>query len=215
MNVHKDYVKQLDFLEEMAFLKASRIICLDGINFNPKDNLAKYGWSEMGREAITFQIRIASKNYAVMAAMSEEGFIGWCIYDHTVCNTDVASFIRERVAPMFGAEHVLLLDNAANQRHDYVILTMETELGGRFKFNVAYSPELNPIERGFALIRTWIRSHEHLDMFRGDDGAYRLINAAFHNYSIIGPEGDKCYGFFDLYRNNHQSFLDETFLSEI
>ena len=44
----------------------------------------------------------------------------------------------------------VLLDNAANQRHASVIGSMEFYLGGLYKFNARYSPELNPIERGLS-----------------------------------------------------------------
>jgi hypothetical protein len=51
-----------------------------------------------------------------MAAMSELGYLGWEIFDHSVCNTDLADFIRERVTPLFDADigKYLLLDNAPN-----------------------------------------------------------------------------------------------------
>ena len=66
------------------------------------------------------------------------------------------------VAPVFvlSRDKILLLDNSANQRHPHVIATMELLLHGNFKFNVEYSPELNPIERGFSLVRRWIRTNE-------------------------------------------------------
>lgn len=192
-------------MEEMGFLSGNRIVCMDGIHFNPKDNLTKYGRSEKGCEAIVLQIYIEHRCFAVHAAMSEDGFIAWEIFEGNVLNTDVANFIRERLAPKFGADKYLLLDNAANQKTDHVLDTMERCLKGRYKFNAEYSPELNPIERGFSLVRHWIREHEH----EYEGKLIELINHAFFTHSVEGHLGDKCYNFFDLYRYNHKCFLDE------
>jgi hypothetical protein len=205
INRAKDYGKQLDFMESMKFLSADRIVCMDGIHFNPKDNLGKYGWSEMGREALVLQIFIEHRCFAVHAAMSEDGFIAWEIFEGNVCGTDVSTFITDKLAPIIGKDKFLLLDNAANQRTEQVIITMETALEGRYVYNVEYSPELNPIERGFSLIRRWIRDNEG-DFVGNPVG---LISSSFSAYSTEGPLGDLCYNFFDLYRQNHNEFLSE------
>jgi transposase len=193
----------------MKYLSADRLICMDGIHFNPKDNLDKFGWADSGREAVVFQIVIESRSYAVHAAMSEYGFIAWDIFDGDVCGSDVSSFIKNKLSPVFQNNSFLLLDNAANQRTDEVIATMESSLGGRFVYNVEYSPELNPIERGFSLIRRWIRNNEQMYLGRH----VLLINSAFNAYSVEGPFGDMVFMFFELYRKNHECFLHDISLN--
>ena len=103
-----------------------------------------------------------------------------------------------------GPNDYLLLDNAKNHKSVKVIDALNTALGARYKFNSEYSPELNPIEHGFSLVRRWIRTHEHEYTY----DHLGLINAAFYNDSIYGPEGYKCASFFHMYKNNHQQFLD-------
>lgn len=204
-NIRKDYEAQLDFLDDTKFLMAKQIFALDGIQFNPQDNIEKFGWALVGHEAQAYQICVENRTFAVHAAMVEHGFCAWEIFESNVCGTDVAEFIRVRVAPLFRADSFLLLDNAKNQNTDEVIDTMEECLGGRYFYNVAYSPELNPISRGFSMLRCWIRDHEQES--RGDP--ISLINRGFHLYSIEGPWGYKCYNLFDMYRLNHARFLDE------
>ena len=107
-----------DCQHAQGLLEATRLYGRDGIFISISYRLhrwVQYGWAERCREAIVLQIRIDSRNYAVMAAMSEDGFIGWEIYEHNVRNTDVVNFIKVRVAPLFGETKFLLLDNAANQ----------------------------------------------------------------------------------------------------
>ena len=84
----------LEMLQEIGFLDGGDIISVDGINFNAEDNHAKYGRALRGHEAIVLQITIAGVSYAVMAAMSESGFIAWTIYNGSVCGEHVAEFLR-------------------------------------------------------------------------------------------------------------------------
>ncbi len=203
-NVHKDYIHQLDHLEAMAWLPSSQIVSFDGIHFKDSDNWAKYGYSLKNEPLSVLQIVIDGKAYAVHAAMTVHGFIAWEIFDHDVYGIDVASFIRHRVAPLFGPNDYLLLDNARNHKTAEVIEALDTALGSRFKFNSEYSPELNPIEHGFSLVRSWIRTHEY--QYACDH--LGLINAAFFNYSVYGPEGYQCANFFNIYENNHRQFFE-------
>ena len=121
---------------------------------------------------------------------------------HSQTNLQVYQYIQEGEK-----KHFLILDNARNQKTDGVINTMEISLGGRYAYIPAYSPELNPIEHAFSIIRHWIRDHEHESL--GDPMA--LINRAFHLYSIEGELGYRLYNLFDLYRRNHNRFIDEIF----
>jgi hypothetical protein len=89
----------LDILEELGSLDAGNIVSVDGINFNPDDNHAKYGRALRGHEAVVLQITIDGISYAVMAAMSDRGFIAWTIYDSSVCGENVAEFLRYKVIP--------------------------------------------------------------------------------------------------------------------
>ena len=190
-------------MEAIAFLRGSQQVAFDGIHFKEEDNGAKYGYSLVDRPANILQIIIDGKAYAVHAAMKEYGFIAWEIFEGNVCGTDVATFIKMRVTPMFSSDDYLLLDNAKNHKTAEVFEALENDLGGRYKFNAEYSPELNPIELGFSMVRAWIRANQH--RYSGDP--IGLINAGFHHYSMYDPEhteGYKCYNLFEMYRVNHQ-----------
>ena len=54
----KDVGMQLKYLEDMAFVHPSRIVDMDGIHYNPKDYLERYGWTSMGQEAYALQLII-------------------------------------------------------------------------------------------------------------------------------------------------------------
>ncbi len=86
-----------------------------------RDNCAKYGCSLRGHEAFVLQLSINGVSFAVMAAISEDGFIAWTIYDGTVCGSHVAEFGGTKVNPRLRPNHIILLDNAANQSTPEVV----------------------------------------------------------------------------------------------
>ena len=195
---------QLKYLEDMAFVHPSRIVDMDGIHYNPKDYLERYGWTSMGQEAYALQLIIRGNMYSAHAALTEDGFIAWQIFEGPVSSHSVACFIKNKLAPVFYDTNILILDNASNQKSRCVRDCLEVSLHGRFKYCSPYSPELKPIERAFSLVRRYVRENE-FDSRRD----LNLINDAFYLYSVYGDRGSHCYHLFDLYRNNHDLWVQD------
>ena len=79
--------------------------------------------------------------------------------------------------------------------------TLGTLLANVYEFLPPYAPKLNPIERGFALIKKWIQDYEEAWTTKG------LIYAAFQYYSAENGEGKGAavYPLFDVYRDNYNT----------
>ena len=93
---------------------------MDGIHFNPKDNLERFGWADVGQEALILQIVLFNRTFAVHAAIGENGFIAWDIFECNVKKEHVIHFIEHHLAPVFPDDAYLLLDNASNQQNPAV-----------------------------------------------------------------------------------------------
>ena len=95
------------------------------------------------------------------AAFTELGFLpgGWKIFSDTVTEIQVREFVEsiKNSLPLFAYG---LFDNASNQRTDDVRIAIEDVFGGYFMYCSPYSPELKPIERGFSLVKQYIRENE-------------------------------------------------------
>ena len=89
-----------------------------------------------------------------------------------------------------------------------MIRILNVDNGDSYRFNEEYAPELNPIERGFSMIRIWIRRNANLYV----GNPIGLINAAFTAYSDGGEMGSNCYHLFDLYRRNHIEWLNSLYI---
>jgi hypothetical protein len=202
INVHKDPVQQIAFLGDIAHVASNRLVDIDGMVQTDDDFYKRYGWAPRGEECRQAQLYIGRDSYAVHAAFTELGFLpgGWKIFPGTVTEIQVREFvesIRDSL-PLFAYG---LFDNASNQRTDDVRRAIEDVFDGFFMYCSPYSPELKPIERGFSLVKRYIRDKE---AEWGEDHI-GLINAAFHHYSVGQPGGLKAYNLFKVYRENYEA----------
>jgi DDE superfamily endonuclease len=182
---HKDAKReaQLQFLDDISPINPFSMVTIDGVIHKAGDSHEKFGYSPVGEECVVEQIRINDKNYPVMAAASASGFFAWTIYKsgHGVTATDVKCFVEDKVKGHLPPDAFGALDNARNQSTQSVHAALNDAFHGRWRHLPAYSPELNPIEHCFHLVKNYIRIHEH-------DGSnpVALINEAFEHFSYRG-----------------------------
>ena len=69
------------------------------------------------------------------------------------CNAAVFNrWLEDQLAPMLGPEHVVVMDNAAFHKSGRTRETIR-KAGARLLFLPPYSPDLNPIENSFAMLK--------------------------------------------------------------
>jgi hypothetical protein len=209
-NIKRSPAEQLEYLEKIAHVSADRIIDIDGMVQSPKDFLTKYGWAPIGEECEERQIVIGTRTFAVHAALCETGFMAWAIFESTVSEREVKDFVTGisgsqgfSTDPNTGSFGIF--DNASNQRTRGVREAMELVFLGHYMYCSPYSPELKPIENAFSVVKKYIQDH-----FVDTQDPEEQIKAAFRHYGRGTEAGyQACYHTFDLYRKNHQLYLDE------
>ena len=75
---------------------------------------------------------------------------------------------------------------------------------GTYNFLSPYSAFGNPIERGFSLIRSYIKRNYAMALAN----PILVLNNAFEEYSTFGKLGHRCRSHWSLYYRIHQNFLD-------
>ena len=75
--------------------------------------------------------------------------------------------------PFPGPNSVIIMDNA-RIHHNSELINIVQELGGKVEFLPPYSPDLNPIERSFSVIKAWIKRHRRF-MENFDDPIHALM----------------------------------------
>lgn len=184
-NVHADAEAQCSYLNFIAALDPDDLVDIDETLSSAKEFEAKYGWAPEGQEATQFQIRIGSHAYSTIAAYTTTGFIAWAIYEGSVTALEVRHFLNHSLAPALTNTSVGVLDNATVHKTDGCRETLEAVFHGTCTFCPPYSPELKPIEKGFSLVKRYLREHEVSAM---QDPVW-WINHAFQLYS---RDGERC-----------------------
>ena len=102
-----------------------------------------------------------------MPALTVDGYLDWIIYQGSITSHTYIDFVRLKVLPhcypfASGRERsVLVMDNAKIHYHPDLVRICN-EAGVKVEYLPPYSPDFNPIETSFALLKAWIRRNTDL-----------------------------------------------------
>jgi transposase len=180
----------------------------------------KYKWEELG--IIKKQKKDVIEEYNIQS--SKDNYFGfWAWYYKIPFNEDInvignmqsikeiintipdlfVDFLDKYLVPLLLEGSVGLLDNAAIHKTKESWKKMDEIFHGNWLYSSPYSPDLKPIEKCFSLVKSKLRELELEAIIR----PIRTINRVIEMYSINGPEGHKCQGFWNCIKHYHQKRL--------
>lgn len=119
-----------------------------------------YSWGFRGK--IIFGIRPAkSTNYSLLAAMDNNGIIGWMLFRGGVKKEDFFAFLMEMIkdnslSRWQNTNSLFFMDNAKiHKSRDFMQKIVQRYYS--ILYNAPYSPQLNPIEYCFSQIKAHVR----------------------------------------------------------
>ncbi len=136
-------------------LDADRLVFVDEMGANT--SLAPlYAWSRRGERALASVPRNWGANVTLLASMSAQG-MGPCLAVEGSTTREVFETYLERVlAPSLRPGQVVIMDNLSSHKGSRVRELIE-ERGCELMYLPPYSPDLNPIEEGFAKLKAMLR----------------------------------------------------------
>lgn len=203
-NIRANANEQLAFLQRASFLREDDIVDIDETPGGREQFLQRYGYAPIGEACVKTQIKIGTVSYSIVAAYTTSGFLCWEIIEDGIDQVKFGNFILERVMPLVGNRYVLL-DNASIHKTPATREILDYAFQGRYLFSSKYSPELKPIEKGFSNIKNWIRQREDQALVH----PMETINAAFSEYSVLGPSGPTAREHFKVYKRAHERFFPD------
>ena len=164
---------------------APQLIFLDETASHERTGDRKYGWSRVGAEAGVNTLFKRSKRWSVLPAYTLDGYIAWKTYHGSINEILFNDFVRNDVLPqctpavLGGPRSVIVLDNA-KIHHSAELRTMCEQAGVSLVYLPAYSPDYNPIETSFSVLKQWLKKHGHLAELYGSTQAdfERFLNDA-------------------------------------
>lgn len=206
INVNFDPAEAVDYLLSVAYVYPWYFVDIDETGTDLDDFGSTSGYAPVGEKFTRTQFVVRGKHYSVIAAACPAGFICWRIFDGPVDDAAFLEFLRS-LRPYLDENSFCIIDNAAIH-HTVPARTMLEEIFfGRFRFASAYSPFLKPIEKFFALVKNWI-SQVELNTPEDYADPIELIDAAFRQFAIGGPQAHACLGHWNDYFELHANFLN-------
>ncbi|KAG9185041.1 hypothetical protein G6011_02988 [Alternaria panax] len=136
-----------------------QIVAIDESACNERTGDRKYGWSPVGRSVELEYSMKRSERWSLLPAMTVDGYLAHCIFQGAITAEIMEEFLQKDVLPLLQpGYHVLLMDNASIHRSP-TIIQLCRDFGIHLEYLPPYSPDYNPVERSFKVLKSWIKRH--------------------------------------------------------
>jgi transposase len=186
-------VKRRRFLRRIRDVAAERLVFLDESGANTS-MLRSHAWVLKGHELVTGRPMNWGTNLTMIGAMRLDGWITMSTFFKTANRERFVAWIARTLAPKLRRDDVVIMDNA-QAHHDPRVLKLVEKAGARVEFLPPYSPDLNPIEPGWALVKKVIKAtapRDRLSLRRAAHAGRRTVRqrhcAAWFGHSGYGPD---------------------------
>lgn len=156
----QDEAQRAAFVEHMATLPTDAIVVIDErgtrIGMTPL-----YARAPRGQRAVDRSPRNYGHTYSLIAAMSLQGMHASMVLEGAVDQIAFLAYLREFLLPTLRPGQLIIMDNLSVHKGTSVQHLIETH-GCHILFLPPYSPDLSPIEKAFAKIKTFLRRRKAL-----------------------------------------------------
>ncbi len=163
-----------------------QLLFIDEASKDGRDAMRSKAWSPRGERAIVTVPFSRGARVSVLAAFGSKGFMGWDAIDGTFTRGIFHESFAKKILPLLNPwplpQSIVIMDNA--KIHMYPALErMISQVGALLFYLPPYSPQLNPIEFGFGLLKRWIQRHAFLAFHHNPRG---VLDVAFRK--CMDPE---------------------------
>ena len=136
----------------------------------------KYGWAPMGMPCVIKQELKRSKRWSILPAYTVDGYIAYEVHQGSITADIFNDFVQHKVLPLCnssGPRSVLVMDNA-RIHWSAELEAMCSEAGVLLARLPPYSPDFNPIETSFSILKQWMRRNYRLAIsYTEETGGFR------------------------------------------
>lgn len=145
---------------------------IDESGANERTGSRKFGWSPKGLACHEFESIKRSERWSILPAMTVDGYLGNPLIYQGGINAEIfCAWLAEDVLPQLLEGSILIMDNASIHRAAEVYELVASH-GCELEFLPPYSPDLNPIELSFAILKAWIKRYISLAGLFEDFGVF-------------------------------------------
>ena len=165
-------------LEEL-YQYPEQLVFIDETSKDGRASLRKYAWSTVNTPAVVNLPFSRGKRISALAAFNYKGFLAWELTSGTFTRHSFHDAFVAKILPYLQPypmpNSLVVIDNA--RIHMYSEFQEAIESRGAFLvFLPPYSPQLNPIEVGFSLVKRFIEKNANLVFAQAPE---HVLNLAF------------------------------------
>jgi transposase len=191
--------------DTLQYYDADQLVFIDETGSDERTGDRSYGWAELGQRATVTRWFGRRDRISALPAYTIDGYIAAKTFSGT-CNGEIfRDFIIDDLLPLCNPyphpRSVIVMDNASvHYTFRAEIEEACTETGVILKFLPPYSPDFNPIEESFSVLKAFIRRHYRREIGQFKDyqsflgwclqevgmkgGAAKKARAHFHHAGI-------------------------------
>jgi len=147
------------------YLYPEQLVFVDETSKDARAAIRSHAWSPIGSPAIVNLPFARGKRVSALAAFNHSGFLGWGFTPDTFTRMTFHDTFVENILPHLNKwplpNSIVVIDNARIHMYKEFVDMVENR-GAVVIFLPPFSPQFNPIETGFALLKRWIQKYAYL-----------------------------------------------------
>jgi transposase len=147
----------------MIGFRAEQLVFVDEAIFNETTGWRQYGYSPVGQAVEYFDDRTRTKSWSICPAYTTDGYLNCTGIKLGYYNGDeFFDWFIARLLPTAKAngKTVIIMDNVGIHQAERLREACEA-FGCELHYLPPYSPDFNPIEMTFSVLKAWVRRHYH------------------------------------------------------
>ena len=155
MKSDKVQQQRSEFWESLQDVKAEHLICIDetGVWQGMERSVAR---SDRGKRVFSHRLCYKGQKQTVIGAISVNGIVSMKMIQGSMKGEDFLTFIKVELAPKLLPEHRIIMDNLNCHKVEGVERVI-TAMGAKILYLPTYSPDFNPIEMLWSVLKYFIR----------------------------------------------------------
>lgn len=177
------------FTNDMTIYAPDMLVFVDETGTDKRSCLRKYGYSLVGKRAVSEKMLVRGKRFSAISAMSRDGILDVSITTQSIDGDAFCGFVERILLPNLlpfdgiNGRSVVILDNATIH-HVAEVEALIEETGAILIYLPPYSPDLNPIEECFSKVKGILRENDALIQIANDSEIQDIILGAFSSITV-------------------------------
>ncbi|KNF03100.1 hypothetical protein PSTG_03684 [Puccinia striiformis f. sp. tritici PST-78] len=181
-------MKRAGFITQIGPIPSNYLVFIDECGVSLSTHMRDKAWSRRGRRTKRLRRALGAPRISVLPAVSLCGMLAVMAHEGSMLRIDVEFFLEDVLIPLMnpfpGPNSVLVMDNAP-VHHNGRIADICDAANVLLVYLPPYSPDLNPIEKVFSVLKSQIKRHGILTDTNEDPEIIKDFLTTFINEDLM------------------------------